>query len=207
MFTILSIIALLTIAFFGGEWSVRIVPRKKKGVSSSFKKRANAVSEGYENCLKQFKNPSDLSDSVISLCPITMDILITVIAGFVFYNVARFELFNVLRAFWATFVVTSMGESLKWADGLATASISLLTAAVTFAFFHCRMISQVKVARGYFKSYIVLGKRPIVKEEISLIEALLKGTGLLAFFRRVIWAAKETMKSSNKMSRTEPKCA
>ena len=207
MFTIFSFIALLTIAVFGGEWSVRIVPRKKKGVSSSFKKRANAVSKGYENCLKRFKNPSDLSDSVISFCPITMDILITVIASFVFYNVARFELFNVLRAFWATFIVTSMGESLKWADGYAIASIILLTAAVTLAFFHCRMISQVKTARRYFRSYIVLGKRPIVKEEISLIEALLRGTGLLAFFRRIIWAIKETLKSEKKISRAEPHCA
>jgi len=207
MFTIISFIALLTIAVFGGEWSVRIVPRKKKGVSSSFKKRANAVSKGYENCLKRFKNPSDLSDSVISFCPITMDILITVIASFVFYNVARFELFNLLRAFWATFIVPSLGESLKWADGFATASIALLTAAVTLAFFHCRMISQVKTARRYFRSYIVLGKRPIVKEEISLIEALLRGTGLLAFFRRIIWAIKETLKSEKKISRAEPHCA
>lgn len=205
MFTFITIIALFAIAFFGGEWSVRIVPRKKKGVSSSFRKRANAIAKGYESCAKRLKNPGDLSDSVISLCPISMDILTTAVAGFVFYNIAKYELFNLLRAFWLTFIVTKLNESPEWAAKFATGTIVLVTIAVMIGFFHCRMMSQIYAARSYFRSYIVIGKRPIVKEEITITEALLKGTGLLDFFRRVIKAAKETMKSkNNKVSHAEP---
>ena len=183
---LVTVVALVVIAFVTGYRSVKVRPRRVGGAKANpeaaprFKSRKVAlVRENFKRSLARRKK---LADSVIVFRSATVDTLWALGAGIVFVLVFINEHWCGLVQFWINHLAAD--EGVAWGDIMAFVTAAVLGGAVSSMFYAVAAYGQWLHASKLVGKYLYkLNVRPIIKENPSLV-----------FIARVlVWAIREEL--------------
>lgn len=168
---LVTLIALVIIAFVTGYRSVKVRPRRVGGAKAdpeAPKFKSRKVAQVRDNFKRSLMRRKDIADSAIVFRSATMDALWALVAGVVFTTVFVNEHWYGLVQFFINNLASNEGAA--WGDIMAFISVAVLGGAVSCVFCviseYAQWLHAAKITERYLYQ---LNVRPIIKENPHII--------------------------------------